>query len=115
NTPFSGDDNSSMIRPSPYPSNTASAARKCKRKAGTKPGFSVQMSGKTKDGSVNSVLQALAGREFRHVASRNLHFGTGLRIATGGSFTLRNREISETDQANLAALFQFIGDDRENR
>jgi len=57
--------------------------------------------------AVNSVLQALARRELRHVASRDIDLGAGGRVAALRGCTVRNGEAAEASKANVAALLQF--------
>lgn len=56
---------------------------------------------------VDGVLEALAGRELRHVACRDVNFRTRGRVAALAGFAARYGEIAEADEADVAAVLQF--------
>lgn len=56
---------------------------------------------------VDGVLEALAGRELRHVACRDVNFRTRRRVAALAGFAARYGEIAEADEADVAAVLQF--------
>jgi hypothetical protein len=64
------------------------------------------------DGSaVDSVLQALAGRELRNVASRDVDFSAGGRVAALGGFATGDGEGAKAGETDVAAILQ-LGLDR---
>ncbi|AUW41839.1 hypothetical protein CUJ84_Chr001444 [Rhizobium leguminosarum] len=65
--------------------------------------------------AVDGVLQALAGREFRHVASRNVDFSARRRVTALRCGTMRNGEAAETRKANVALVLELSLDNVENR
>ncbi|EGE55684.1 hypothetical protein RHECNPAF_8900100 [Rhizobium etli CNPAF512] len=65
--------------------------------------------------AVDGVLQALAGRELRHVASRNVDFSAGGRVAALRCCAMRNGEAAEPCEADVALVLEFSLDNVENR
>ncbi|ENN85911.1 hypothetical protein RHSP_17182 [Rhizobium freirei PRF 81] len=68
---------------------------------------------KTKS-AVDRVLQALAGRELRYIASSDVDLSARRRVTALRGCTVRNSEAAETGEANVAALLQFSLDGLEN-
>ena len=58
---------------------------------------------------INRVLQPLARLELRLLLGRDLNRFVGPRVTTNGSRAAGNTERTKTDETNVAARFEFIG------
>ena len=84
-----------------------------KKKPGLSPAFSKNVHGSCDQ--LTASLRPLPAENFGTLRAGNLHFRAGLRVAAGRSRALGNREIAEADEADVAALLQFAGDDGKHR
>ena len=58
---------------------------------------------------INRVFQSLARLKLRLLRGRDLNRFAGPRVTTDGSRAVRNTERTKTDETNVAARFEFIG------